>query len=74
MESALTQRRVQDLPYSTEVSIRTLSVSLLAVAAIAATMLIPRGKQRADFRPTDDTAELKASAEHSLDAIREAGL
>lgn len=74
MESALMQRRVQGQPYNAEAAIRTLSVSLLAVAAIAATLLIPRGK-RAEFRPhADGTAELGTAAEHSLDAIREAGL
>ena len=74
MESALTQRRAQGTPYNTEAAIRTLSVSLLAVAAIAATLLIPRNK-RTEIRPNaSGAAEMGTSAEHSLDAIREAGL
>lgn len=60
--------------YRQEEAIRTLSVSLLAVAAVAASLLIARQR---DERPTHLPALAGGddlSAEHSLDAIRAAGL
>jgi hypothetical protein len=52
-----------------EASIRTLSVSLLAVAAIAASLLITRIREDG-MAPVDEGKP----AEQSLDAIRAAGL
>ena len=52
-----------------EASIRTLSVSLLAVAAIAASLLITRTRE--DGTALDGGGK---PAEQSLDAIRAAGL
>lgn len=52
--------------------IRTLSVSLLAVAAIAASLLIVRREQRPQHGLVPAGEVLPA--EQSLDAIREAGL
>ena len=55
-------------------SIRALSVSLLAVAAIAASLLLSREKQERSL--TDEFAPVDRGlpAEHTLDAIRAAGL
>jgi hypothetical protein len=54
-----------------EIPIRTLSVSLLAVAAIAASVLLTRSR---DEKASDIPAGEQQPAEHSLDAIRAAGL
>jgi len=54
-----------------EIPIRTLSVSLLAVAAIAASVLLTRSR---DEKAGDIPAGEQQPAEHSLDAIRAAGL
>jgi hypothetical protein len=48
-----------------------LSVSLLAVAAIAASLLLTRSR---DEKAGDIPAGEQQPAEHSLDAIRAAGL
>lgn len=53
-----------------EAKIRTLSVSLLAVAAIAASLLITRSREE-DMAPP---AGENQPARQSLDAIRAAGL
>jgi len=52
--------------------IRTLSVSLLAVAAIAASLVLSRNAQGPSH--TGVPAGERAPGEHSLDRIREAGL
>lgn len=54
-----------------EASIRTLSVSLLAVAAIAASVFLTRNRQE---KLAGASAGEQLSAEQSLDAIRAAGL
>lgn len=54
--------------------IRTLSVSLLAVAAIAASLLLTRRpEEKADADAASPAGE-QSPAEQSLDAIRAAGL
>jgi hypothetical protein len=55
-----------------ETPIRTLSVSLVAVAAIAASLLLTRKPQGRD--PVEVPAGERLPAEQSLDAIRAAGL
>lgn len=57
--------------YSPEARIRTLSVSLLAVAAIAASVLLSRNRQE---KAADESAPEHLSAHTPLDAIRAAGL
>lgn len=54
-----------------EARIRTLSVSLLAVAAIAASLLLTRRQEKT---PAGVPAGENLPAEQSLDAIRAAGL
>lgn len=54
-----------------EARIRTLSVSLLAVAAIAASLLLTRRQEKP---PAGVPAGENLPAEQSLDAIRAAGL
>jgi hypothetical protein len=55
-----------------EARIRTLSVSLLAVAAIAASLLLTRNRE--EDTPAGVPAGENLPAEQSLDAIRAAGL
>jgi hypothetical protein len=57
-----------------EVPIRTLSVSLLAVAAVAASLLIARQRDERPVLPPALTGGEDLPAEHTLDAIRAAGL
>jgi hypothetical protein len=60
--------------YRQEVPIRTLSVSLLAVAAVAASLLIARQRDERPVQLPVHTGGEDLPAEHSLDAIRAAGL
>ena len=53
-----------------EATIRTLSVSLLAVAAIAASLLITRTREEDTAPPAGENEPVR----QSLDAIRAAGL
>jgi hypothetical protein len=56
-----------------EAPIRTLSVSLVAVAAIAASLLLTRSREESDTRSIVPAGE-NVPARLKLDAIREAGL
>jgi hypothetical protein len=56
-----------------EAPIRTLSVSLVAVAAIAASLLLTRSREETDLYGLVPAGE-NAPARLKLDAIREAGL
>ena len=74
MPSACPERRVPPVPTSSAGGpIRTLGVSLLAVAAIAASVLITRQRIEKSAAEVDSPRELQP-AEKSLDAIRAAGL
>ena len=55
-------------------SIRAFSVSLLAVAAIAASLLLSREKTERTLSDEGASTDQGLPAEHSLDAIRAAGL
>ena len=55
-------------------SIRAFSVSLLAVAAIAASLLLSREKPEGTLSDEGASTDRGLPAEHSLDAIRAAGL
>jgi hypothetical protein len=57
-----------------EVRIRTLSVSILAVAAIAASLLITRHREAPATPASDSTSTDAQSGDRELDAIRAAGL
>ena len=57
-----------------EDSIRALSVSLLAVAAIAASLLLSRDKQERTLSDSVTPADRDLPAEQPLDDIRAAGL
>lgn len=61
-------------PHNSEELIRTLSVSLLAVAAIAASLLLSRDKQERTLSDSVTPADRGLPAEKSLDEIRAAGL
>lgn len=65
--------RATAAPNSWEVPIRTLSVSLVAVAAIAASLLLTRTREERDINDIANTGE-NVPARFKLDAIREAGL
>lgn len=56
-----------------EAPIRTLSVSLVAVAAIAASLLLTRSREETDLHSLVPAGE-NVPARLKLDAIREAGL
>jgi hypothetical protein len=60
-------------PNPWEAPIRTLSVSLVAVAAIAASLLLTRSRSEGDINDIASAGE-NVSARFRLDAIREAGL
>ena len=60
-------------PSQWEVPIRTLSVSLVAVAAIAASLLLTRAREECDIGDIAGAGE-NVPARFKLDAIREAGL
>ena len=65
--------RASDKPDPWEAPIRTFSVSLVAIAAIAASLLLTRSREE------NDTTSLVPGGENApvrlkLDAIREAGL
>jgi hypothetical protein len=64
-----TARSPSPEPVGQEAVIRTLSVSLLAVAAIAASLFLGRHREAPTTPDTDTT-----SAARQLDAIRAAGL
>ena len=64
-----TARSPQPATVEQEAEIRTLSVSLLAVAAIAASLLMTRQREAPQTQSADNQ-----SASHDLDAIRAAGL
>ena len=61
-------------PVRQEVPIRTLSVSILAVAAIAASLLITRHREAPPTTSSDSTSTDAQSGGRDLDAIRAAGL
>jgi hypothetical protein len=56
-----------------EVPIRTLGFGLIAVAALAATLVLSRGRTERPVVP-EPLLSGDEPAEHSLDAIRAAGL
>lgn len=60
-------------PAPWEAPIRTLSVSLVAVAAIAASLLLTRSREESDITGIVPAGE-NTPAHLKLDAIREAGL
>lgn len=66
--------RATAAPFRGEAPIRTLSVSLVAVAAIAASLLIVRSREEHDTNPGIVPAGENVPARLKLDAIREAGL
>ncbi len=68
LNSTFANRSSTDHRVRQEVSIRTLSVSLLAVAAIAASLLLTRSRED-QVAPADERV-----AGQSLDEIRAAGL
>jgi sigma54-dependent transcription regulator len=59
-------------PHQWEAPIRTLSVSLVAVAAIAASLLLTRSREERDINDIAPAGE-NAPVRLKLDAIREAG-
>jgi hypothetical protein len=65
--------RAADVPHPWEAPIRTLSVSLVAVAAIAASLLLSRSREESDITGIMPAGE-NAPIHLKLDAIREAGL
>jgi hypothetical protein len=65
--------RATAAPNRWEAPIRTLSVSLVAVAAIAASLLLTRSRDEADITDIVPAGE-NVPARIKLDAIREAGL
>jgi len=65
--------RASAQPDPWEAPIRTLSVSLVAVAAIAASLLLTRSRAESDVTGIFPAGE-NAPAHLKLDAIREAGL
>jgi hypothetical protein len=65
--------RASALPTPWEAPIRTLSVSLVAVAAIAASLLLTRSREESDIIGVVPGGE-NTPAHLKLDAIREAGL
>lgn len=64
--------RASAAPNPWEAPIRTLSVSLVAVAAIAASLLLTRTREEADVLDIPNAGE-NAPVRLKLDAIREAG-
>jgi hypothetical protein len=77
MRNALFRKRPLDratvVLQTWEAPIRTLSVSLVAVAAIAASLLLTRSRDESDTRSLVPAGE-NVPARLKLDAIREAGL
>lgn len=65
--------RASAAPNRWEAPIRTLSVSLVAVAAIAASLLLTRSREESDVTGIVPAGE-NTPAHLRLDAIREAGL
>jgi hypothetical protein len=65
--------RATPAPNPWEAPIRTLSVSLVAVAAIAASLLLTRSREERDINDIAPAGE-NAPVRLKLDAIREAGL
>lgn len=65
--------RASAVPNRWEAPIRTLSVSLVAVAAIAASLLLTRSREERDITDIVPGGE-NTPAHLKLDAIREAGL
>ena len=64
--------RASRVPSQQEALIRTFSVSLVAIAAIAASLLLTRGRDESDVAGLVPAGE-NAPAHLKLDAIREAG-
>jgi hypothetical protein len=69
-----TARSLEPQPVRQEVTIRTLSVSLLAVAAIAASLVLTRNREATGSTSSDAASTDAQSANRELDAIRAAGL